>query len=152
MIIARFLEIVTESGHFITLTQNHLIFEKTKGYIKAEYIKFKDELQVLMSNNGSKAFSKVISIKEKIEAGWIAPLVDSGHLLVDGILASCYAGVNSHKVAHIFIKPLIYWNKFTKFMNFEQIELDQLQKGQYLNPYVASLKYLKIKKLVNLLI
>jgi hypothetical protein len=105
-----------------------------------------------MSNNGSKAFSKVLLIKEKIEARWIAPLVESGHLLVDGILASCYAGFNSHKVAHVLIKPLIYWNKFTKFMNFEQIELDQLQKGQYLNPYVASLKYLKIKKLVNLLI
>ena len=105
-----------------------------------------------MTNNGSKAFSKVLSIKEKIEAGWIAPLVESGHLLVDGILASCYAGVNSHTVAHAFLKPLIYWNKFSRYMNFEQIELDQLQKGQYLDPYVASLKYYKIKKLVNLLI
>jgi hypothetical protein len=37
-------------------------------------------------------------------------------------------------------------------MNFDQIELDQLQKGYYLDPNVASLKYYKIKKLVNLLI
>ena len=79
-----------------------------------------------MTNNGSKAFSKVSSIKQKIEAGWIAPLVESGHLLVDGVLSSCYAGVNSHMVAHIFIRPLVYWNKFSRFMNFDQIELNQL--------------------------
>ena len=35
LIKAEFLEIKTESGHSISLTDNHLIYEKTKGYLKA---------------------------------------------------------------------------------------------------------------------
>jgi hypothetical protein len=152
MFLAKFLEIKTGSGHSITLTPNHLIYEKTKGYIKAEYMKLEDELQVLMTTNGSFKFSKIISINEKIEPGYIAPLVESGHLLVDGIHVSCYTGINSHLLAHIALKPLIYWYKFSKYMEFEQADLKDLQKEQYYNPYVAIFNYFKIKKLVNLLL
>jgi hypothetical protein len=37
MITAKFLEIISESGHSITLSGSHLIYEKTKGYIKGFY-------------------------------------------------------------------------------------------------------------------
>ena len=152
LIEAEFLEIKTESGHSISLTHNHLIYEKTKGYLKAEFIKLEDELQVLMNNNGSVAFSKILSIEEKIEAGYIAPLVESGQLLVDGIHASCYADVNSHMLAHLALKPLIYWYKFSKYMGFEHTDLKHLQKKQdYLDPYVAMFNHHEIKNMVNLL-
>lgn len=150
--LAKFFEILTETGHSITLSGNHLIYEKKKGYLKAEYIKLNDELQVLMTNNRSLDFSKVILIKEKVEYGFIAPLVESGNLMVDGIHASCYAGINSHLLADLALKPLIYWHKINKFLNFEQIELENLQKTSYRHPYVDIFYYLKLKKLANIII
>jgi hypothetical protein len=105
-----------------------------------------------MTNNGSLVFSKIIAIEEKIEAGYIAPLVESGKLLVDGIHASCYADINSHMLAHLALKPFIYWYKFSKYMEFEQTDLKKLQKERhYLDPYVAMFNHHKIKKMLNLL-
>jgi hypothetical protein len=136
----------------ITITFNHLIYEKTKGYVKVKYIKLGDELQVLMTNNGSLTFSKIASIIEKKEKGFIAPLAENGNLIVDGIHASCYASLNSHLLAHIALKPLVYWYKLNKYMEFEHTDLKQLQKGPYYDPYVAMFNYLKLKKFVNLFI
>ena len=96
--------------------------------------------------------SKIVSIKEKMEAGFIAPLVESGQLLVDGIHASCYAGINSHFLAHLALQPLVYWHKFSKYMEFGQSDLKKLQKDQYIDSYVAMFNYFKIKKMANLLI
>ena len=46
LIESEFLEInkINKSGHSISLTHNHLIYEKTKGYLKAGFIKLEDEL------------------------------------------------------------------------------------------------------------
>jgi hypothetical protein len=93
-----------------------------------------------------------MSIEEKIEAGYIAPLVESGQLLVDGIHSSCYTGINSHFLAHFALQPLIYWYKFSKFMEFGKTDLKKLQRDQYLDPYVAIFYYFKIKKIAQLLI
>jgi hypothetical protein len=105
-----------------------------------------------MSNNGSLAFSKIFKINEKTEAGFIAPLVESGHLFINGIHASCYADINSQFLANIALKPLIYWYKLSKFIDSKQTEFDKFYTESYLNPYIAILEYFNVKKLVNIFI
>jgi hypothetical protein len=39
-----------------------------------------------MMNNGSLTFSKITSIIEKKENGFIAPLTEKGNLIVDGLI------------------------------------------------------------------
>ena len=148
----KFIEIRTESGHSLTLTMSHLIFEKNKGYMRAEHVKLKDELEVFIGNNGTSKFSKVILINEIIENGLIAPLTKSGNLIVNGIHASCYAGVSSHSFAHLFLKPIVYWYNLNRYFQFEKTETESnlFQLDNFLHPYIAFLKFSGIKDLIDL--
>jgi hypothetical protein len=145
-----FLEIKTESGHSVILTANHLIFEKNKGYIRAEYINLNDEFQV--SNGTLLSFSKVTSINQLVENGFIAPLTESGSLIVNGIHASCFAGVSSHSLAKLFTKPLVYFYNLKKY--FQKLEkpnyLELPQQENFIHPYIAFLKSSGIKNLVDI--
>ena len=134
----------------MSLTSDHLIYERTAGYIKAEYVKLNDELQVIVSNNGSFLFSKVISINEKIENGFIAPLTENGNLIVNGVHASCYT-LNSHSFAHFMLKPLVYWYKLRKFFHYEQIESKEILKESFLHRYIGFLKYSGLKDFADVL-
>ena len=46
---------------------------------------------------------------EPIE-GYIAPLTMSGTILVNSILASCYAVIDSHALAHSAMAPVRWWH------------------------------------------
>ena len=148
--LADFLEILTEIGNILSLSSNHLIYEKTKGYIHAKYIKINDKLQILITNNGSLVFSNVISIKKIKENGFISILSENGNLIVNRIHASCHAGVKSHFLAQLGVKPLIYWYKMRKFMEFETTEISL--REPYLHPYLAMFEYFDVKSYVNVLI
>ena len=125
-----------------------MIYEKTKGYLKAEYVKLSDELQVLVDINGTFSFSKVISIVEKFENGFIAPLTESGNFLVNGIHSSCYDGVNSHKLTHLFLKPLVFWYQIKKSLQLAQSEPQLTPETSIYHPYLAYLKFSGIKQLL----
>ena len=145
---AKLLKFTTASDHSLTLTENHLIYEKTKGYLKAKYVKLGDELQVLM--NGTFSFSQVISMIHQFENGFIAPLTESGNLVVNGIHASCYTGVNSHSLAHLFFQPLVYWYHIKRKLNFSELESKLTKKISYYHPYLAFLKFFGIKQLAEI--
>ena len=106
-----------------------------------------------MTNNSSLVFSNVISIKKKKENGFISILSENGNLIVGGIHASCHAGVKSHFLAQLGVKPLIYWYKMKKFMELESTEFNQISiREPYLHPYLAMFEYFDVKSYVNVLI
>lgn len=52
------------------------------------------------------SFSAVTSVQERRSTGLYAPLTQHGSLVVNGVLASCYAAVDSHRLAHWALAPL----------------------------------------------
>ena len=54
---------------------------------------------------------EVIGIRRSLEIGVYAPLTRHGTLIVNGFLASCYADVDSHRLAHLAMTPLLLWHR-----------------------------------------
>ena len=69
-------------------------------------------------------FEKQIQVEEKIESiliepveSYAAPLTMSGTMLVDGILVSNYAIIDSHLIAHSVMAPARWWYTIHGFIN-----------------------------------
>ena len=65
---------------------------------------------MLIDRDGRLAPATVTRVSLATEKGVFAPLTDSGNLVVDGVLASAYAVVNSQTVAHAAFGPVRWWN------------------------------------------
>ena len=55
------------------------------------------------------AFSVVAFVEEQRSTGLYAPLTQHGSIVVNGVLASCYAAVDSHHLAHWALSPLRFF-------------------------------------------
>ncbi|XP_028291074.1 indian hedgehog B protein-like [Gouania willdenowi] len=123
-----FYVIKTNGGANITLTAAHLIFAtdciggpvQEPGFLStwpywaaALRTVFASEVQpgecILTSSGtvGSHArLSMVTSVEQRIATGLYAPLTQHGSIVVNSVLASCYAAVDSHLLSHWFLAPL----------------------------------------------
>lgn len=108
------LETVDEKN--IIVTPAHLLMvwlpiEQKVKYVFADKIQEGDHLLVSFNNNLEPR--KVIKISVTLSRGVYAPLTSTGTLLVDSIAASCYAVVDSQKIAHWSFMPL----RFVSYIN-----------------------------------
>ncbi|XP_060944313.1 indian hedgehog B protein-like [Limanda limanda] len=55
------------------------------------------------------AFSVVSFVEEQMSTGLYAPLTQHGSIVVNGVLASCYAAVDNHHLAHWALSPLRFF-------------------------------------------
>ena len=104
--VARFLALETETQK-ISLSPKHVIFRKKHGQTGSGSTAFADQveggdlLQVL--SNGEVRWEVVLSIQAETRKGFYAPLTSTGTLLVDNILASCYANYLHQSVVSLFL-------------------------------------------------
>lgn len=105
-----------QNGASISLTPGHLINIKSKGYIKASLVKLGDVMSVYSSEKNNFIESEIIAIESEIKQGYIAPLTESGTILVNNVHASCYAEINSHWLADLVMKPVNLWYKLSKYL------------------------------------
>ena len=102
-----FLKISTNSSS-IVLTGNHLIFRTSVADGSSEPV-FADEIEEgdkLISWKGSEMTEEtVVYVEPAAEKGIWAPLTMEGTLLVDGLLASCYASF-PHAVSDLAFAPV----------------------------------------------
>ncbi|CAF1368197.1 unnamed protein product [Rotaria sordida] len=107
----------TDSGNEISLTEYHLIpiinSNGNEQYVFAKQIKIGDYLFVLF--NGKLKYSPVINITIEMKKGYYAPLTMKGTLLVNNILASCFANAYNHHSAQYYMAPFRYYYKFARF-------------------------------------
>ena len=57
----------------------------------------------------------VVDVKTSPNFGMYAPLTSSGNIVVDDILASCYATFANHRLAHSAMTPLIVGRRLADF-------------------------------------
>ena len=148
----QFYVIQTDSGHSLTLTPSHLIYTKyqseheedlnTKesrlrtniidsdsinndiesfqaGY--ASNVREGDFVLVFDSKYGLKP-SRVLKIETIVQTGVYAPLTSQGNLVVDDVLVSCYALIDSQTIAHLSFAPLRWWHNIKAFMPYSEEE------------------------------
>lgn len=130
-----FYTIGTNAGHRITLTAAHLIYVTDCAWSGTHGEPYLDSVQggrssrdrglrivfasevrpgqcVLTSGGklGSPAtFSPVTFVHVRRSTGLYAPLTEHGSIVVNGVLASCYAVVDSHHLAHWALAPLRFF-------------------------------------------
>ncbi|CAF1277827.1 unnamed protein product [Adineta steineri] len=69
----------------------------------------------VMNNNGLLSNETISNVIDVIKQGYIAPLTQEGTLIVNNIVASCYATINNHYLAHAALAPMRWWyNLFGK--------------------------------------
>ncbi|KAM6977786.1 desert hedgehog protein [Aplochiton taeniatus] len=118
-----FLILETEDGHQLALTPHHMVFlsplyKRHHSEYRAQFAsRAKNGDYVLIHGaDGRVQPSKIISVKQKEDVGVFAPLTEDGTLFVNGVLASSYALVEDHRLAHWTFGPLRLVLKFTQLL------------------------------------
>lgn len=130
----QFVRLITESGRVLTLTPAHLVPIKDKSTIFAARVRIGDKILIaeeikdstfsVMENvldnevytRGQRLrWDRVIETRLILEKGVFAPLTTEGTLLVDDVIASCYAVIDSQTLAHYSFLPLRIWNSLESF-------------------------------------
>ena len=112
-----FLQVRTQSGRQLTVTPSHLLLRATQRRqpeaVFAERLRYGDQLLV-QSSNFTTEVDTVVSVEPVLRQGVYAPLTLDGTIVVDGVVASCYAVVDSQWIAHLAYAP------FRLYTNFRQ--------------------------------
>ncbi len=98
----------------LVLTGEHLVFVQRRDSaeemeaVRADAVRVGD---VVARGNGTRAV--VERVETRKQTGFVAPLTASGQLVVEGVVASCYADMNGlgQTVSHTAMKPLVWLSK-----------------------------------------
>ena len=107
----------------LLLTKSHLIYVRRR-FSSFWDIQFAKMVQkgdhVKVWDDGKLVAAEVTSISISYEKGSIAPLTNEGNIIVDGVLASCYALLEDHELAEsIFWPAKFIYKHFPYVLNSE---------------------------------
>jgi hypothetical protein len=150
-----YLKIALEDGNKITLSANHLVMVgKHKKAILAQKVK-PGEILFTVDENQEISPKKVLAVAKVIEQGVYCPFTVQGNLIVDNVLASCYASVQDHvfleglvrisaqNIAHFGLMPMRALHKL-RFKWWKKIP-----NGQTIHPYLQWLCKFKLPFMAN---
>ena len=151
----KYLKITLEDGTKITLSANHLVMVgKQKKAIMAQTVKLGDML-FTVDENQEISPKKVLSIVQVIEQGVYCPITSHGNVIVDNVLASCYASTQDHvllqgllnvsaqSLAHLGLMPMRVLHKL------RLTRLREIPDGEDIHPYLLCLSKLKLPFMAN---
>ncbi|KDR14772.1 Sonic hedgehog protein, partial [Zootermopsis nevadensis] len=117
-----FLRLRTASGRTLTVTPSHLLMvaSNTSDTYRVQAV-FADRVKVgdrvLIHNRLQPEIDTVISTEAILKRGVYAPLTREGTVVVDGIVASCYAVVDSQSIAHWSYAPFRLYKSFLSLIS-----------------------------------
>ena len=128
-------EIETEFGRMITATPSHLLFISDTGNIDDKHEEFVSKIEmnqylfVVMNQSDyqnesavaaetTPRMERIIRISTKKSKGIYAPLTVTGTIVVNNIVASCYAIINSQQLSHLSFIPIRWLYQFIKFGDY----------------------------------
>lgn len=118
----QFLHLRTASGRNLTVTPSHLLMVATNASdIYRVQVVFADRVrrgdQILIHNRLEPEIDTVISTEAILKRGVYAPLTREGTIVVDGIVASCFAVIDSQRIAQWSYAPFRLYASFTKLFS-----------------------------------
>ncbi|CAK9808572.1 Tiggy-winkle hedgehog protein, partial [Anthophora quadrimaculata] len=116
----QFVQLTTESGRVLTLTPAHLVPVEGRSSVFAGRVQPGDKILVRDPADENKVehrlrWDKVIDNRLVLEEGIYAPLTTEGTVLIDDVVASCYAFVDSQELAHFAFLPYRMWSNVKSF-------------------------------------
>ncbi|GJQ74088.1 putative intercellular signal essential for a variety of patterning events during development [Trypoxylus dichotomus] len=103
-----FLQFKLRSGRTLTVTPSHLLFQlandNTSRTIYAAKLSVGD--RVLVRDSNRLIEDAIVMVQHVAKTGVFAPLTMTGTVVVDGVLASCYATIDSQSIAHWAFSPI----------------------------------------------
>ena len=118
--VRRYVTIKTERGRTLTLTSTHLVYTGDRwcdelSCMRATYAGMVEEGQAVMVKEEKDLEAQVVeSVGSATEQGVFAPLTREGNLLVEGVLASSYAVIDSQRIAHASFAPVRWAVSFSE--------------------------------------
>ena len=130
-----FLILRTNTGHSLALSPQHLVYRKQKNmddYKETTYIQsfrpvfasdviIGDSVLVHDSHTGLK-LGAVINVEEILLTGVYSPLTSEGNIVVDDILASCYADFDNHELQHLAFAPFRWMYSLLQFASTDNLK------------------------------
>lgn len=108
-----FLSLETEDGHRLALTPHHLVFlaphcRLDSSEYQAQFASRAKTGDCVLIHTAEAQVrpSRIISVSEEESVGVYAPLTEAGSVFVEGVLASSYALVDDHRLAHWAFGPV----------------------------------------------
>ncbi|XP_030589555.1 desert hedgehog protein [Archocentrus centrarchus] len=127
-----FLSLETEDGHRLALTANHLLFldphcRQDNSEYQGQFASRARPGDCVLIHTAEQQVhpSQIISVSLTESLGVYAPLTEAGTLFVDGVLASSYALVEDHRLAHWAFGPLRLFFSFEQLLWGEKAEEQQ---------------------------
>ncbi|XP_046142942.1 sonic hedgehog protein A [Osmia bicornis bicornis] len=116
----QFVQLTTESGRVLTLTPAHLVPVEGRASTFAGRVEPGDKILVRDPADENEVehrlrWDKVVDTRLVLEEGVYAPLTTEGTVLVDDVVASCYAFVDNHELAHFGFLPYRVWSSVKSF-------------------------------------
>lgn len=104
----QFIKITAENGVTITTTPSHLLLLAAADGWRESFAANVQIGDVLLTRGPTDVMrpSRVVKTRLVAKHGVYAPLTRAGTIIVDDALASCYALVRSHSLAHAAMAPL----------------------------------------------
>ena len=119
-----FYTIHTDSGKYLTLTAKHLLYvvKNNSSFndwtnVETAFAENVEEGQYLiLGENDSISLSKVTKITTDTRKGIYAPLTKHGTIVVNGVVSSCYAYINSVPIAHLVFAPMRAYHDISNYL------------------------------------
>ncbi len=140
---ALFMNIETYSNKTLKVSASHLIPVPNGEYKYAKRLFREDTIFAYDEMENKQVEEKIKSILIEPVEGYVAPLTMDGTILVNNILASCYAVVESHTLGHTVMAPVRWWynlNHHIGHMVDMKLQIEQQSNGTHWYPqFLASI-------------
>lgn len=113
--VALFLNIETKTNKSIRVSRTHLVPLSNGDYKLAYKLKVGDSILVYDEYKMFSFKETINSIRVDVVKGYSAPVTMSGTILVDDVLLSCYALIESHQTAHLVMAPIRWLHLFNNY-------------------------------------